>query len=135
MNKLIPRGFSMFNFKKLFVGVLFSIVLSFVLLAAAAGCIVKLGLVSDAAAGTVGLIVGVAALCVAGMVTARWAGERGLIYGVFVSALYSVVFLVFLFIPGCNIDWRTVLIRIAAYFVSGALGGVLGVNRTQHIRF
>ncbi len=135
MNKLIPRGFSMFNFKKLFIGVLFAIVLSSVLLAAAAACIVKLGLPSDAAAGTVGLIVGMAALCIAGVVTALWASERGLIYGVLVSALYSVLFLIVGFILSCNMDLRTVCVRIAAYLVSGALGGILGVNRTQHIRF
>ena len=135
MNNLIPRGFSMLNFKKLITGSLLAVALSAVLLMAAAFCVKKVGLPSDAVAGTLGLAAGAVAVFAGSVVTAMWAGEKGLLYGVLLSVLVSAVYIaVGVFV--CNeIEYAAVSVRVAAFLVSGALGGVLGVNRTQHIRF
>lgn len=72
----------MLNFKKLFLGFLFSVLFSAVLIAVCAFMILKLGfLPSEPILGTAAAVIGGVSVFASAFLAARLAGEKGLLHG------------------------------------------------------
>ncbi|MBC7343365.1 MAG: TIGR04086 family membrane protein [Clostridia bacterium] len=63
-----------------------------------------------------------------GFVAARTTGERGLVQGVAVGALYTIVIVVIALVigPG-NLDLTASLVRAGCSVFGGGIGGILGI--------
>ena len=78
----------MLNFKKLFLGLLFSVLFSAVLIAVCAFMILKLGfLPSEPILGTAAAAIGGVSVFASAFLAARLAGEKGLLHGLVLCAL------------------------------------------------
>lgn len=63
-----------------------------------------------------------------GFIAARAAGERGLVQGISVGALYTGVIMVIALVIGAeNLDATAGLLRLGCSLFGGGLGGILGV--------
>ena len=118
---LFQGAFSMLNFKKLFLGLLFSVLFSAVLIAVCAFMILKLGfLPSEPILGTAAAAIGGVSVFASAFLAARLAGEKGLLHGLVLYANMRIVLLV---------------IRSVIFVICSVCGGVMGVNRDEKIRF
>lgn len=83
----------MLNFKKLFLGLLFSVLFSAVLIAVCAFMILKLGfLPSEPILGTAAAVIGGVSVFASAFLAARLAGEKGLLHGLVLGTLYAVFY-------------------------------------------
>ena len=83
----------MLNFKKLFLGFLFSVLFSAVLIAVCAFMILKLGfLPSEPILGTAAAVIGGVSVFASAFLAARLAGEKGLLHGLVLGTLYAVFY-------------------------------------------
>ena len=114
----------MLNFKKLFLGLLFSVLFSAVLIAVCAFMILKLGfLPSEPILGTAAAAIGGVSVFASAFLAARLAGEKGLLHGLVLGMLYANMRIVLL------------VIRSVIFVICSVCGGVMGVNRDEKIRF
>ena len=93
----------MLQIKKLLFGLVASLVLTVALLAAFSALILKLGALPGEIAGTIALAVGCVSVFAAAFFTARIAGEKGLLHGLVLAAVY-----VFLYLA---VSWRCMPMR------------------------
>ena len=66
---------------------------------------------------------------------ARIAGEKGLLHGLVLAAVYVFLYLAVSLALYADADIAAVGVRTAAILLCGALGGVLGVGKKSKIRF
>ena len=81
-------SFSMLQIKKLLFGLVASLALTAALLAAFSALILKLGALPGEIAGTIALAIGCVSVFAAAFFTARIAGEKGLLHGLVLAAVY-----------------------------------------------
>ena len=125
----------MLNFKKLFLGLLFSVLFSAVLIAVCAFMILKLGfLPSEPILGTAAAIGGVSVFASA-FLAARLAGEKGLLHGLVLGTLYAVFYVAISVMLYANMRIVLLVIRSVIFVICSVCGGVMGVNRDEKIRF
>ena len=126
----------MLQIKKLLFGLVASLALTAALLAAFSALILKLGALPGEIAGTIALAIGCVSVFAAAFFTARIAGEKGLLHGLILAAVYVFLYLaVSLALYADAADIAAVGVRTAAILLCGALGGVLGVGKKSKIRF
>ncbi len=125
----------MIKIKKLFLGFFFTLLILSIMLSLSSLCILKIGLPTGSAAGMIDMFCVGLAVSIGSFLTARWAGESGLIHGITLSAIISVLYIVLGAALNFSFELNVAIIRVVAFVACGALGGMLGVNRTQHIRF
>ena len=132
---LIPRGFSMLKMKKLIFGTALSIIVSLGLLMILAFAVDRSGMLPGRLSGTITVLSAATAVLLASVLTARLAGERGLLHGVTLAAIYCAVYVI-IGIVGFNstLDSLTA-IRISILLLCGAIGGVIGVSLQRPMRF
>ena len=132
---LIPRGFSMLKMKKLIFGTALSIIVSLGLLMILAFAVDRSGMLPGRLSGTITVLSAATAVLLASVLTARLAGERGLLHGFALAAIYSAVYVI-IGIVGFNstLDSLTA-IRISILLLCGAIGGVIGVSLQRPMRF
>ena len=119
----------MLNFKKLFLGLLFSVLFSAVLIAVCAFMILKLGfLPSEPILGTAAAAIGGVSVFASAFLAARLAGEKGLLHGLVLGTLYAVFYV-------ANMRIVLLVIRSVIFVICSVCGGVMGVNRDEKIRF
>ena len=122
----------MLNFKKLFLGLLFSVLFSAVLIAVCAFMILKLGFLPS------GPILGTAAavsVFASAFLAARLAGEKGLLHGLVLGTLYAVFYVAISVMLYANMRGVLLVIRSVIFVICSVCGGVMGVNRDEKIRF
>ena len=125
----------MLNFKKLFLGFLFSVLCSAVLIAVCAFMILKLGfLLSESILGTAAAASGVSVFASA-FLAARLAGEKGLLHGLVLGTLYAVFYVAISVMLYANMRAVLLAIRSVIFVICSVCGGVMGVNRDEKIRF
>ena len=125
----------MLNFKKLFLGLLFSVLFSAVLIAVCAFMILKLGfLPSEPILGTAAAVIGGVSVFASAFLAARLAGEKGLLHGLVLGTLYAV-FYVAISVMLANMRVALLVIRSVIFVICSVCGGVMGVNRDEKIRF
>lgn len=125
----------MLNFKKLFLGFLFSVLFSAVLIAICAFMILKLGfLPSEPILGTAAAVIGGVSVFASAFLAARLAGEKGLLHGLVLGTLYAV-FYVAISVMLANMRVALLVIRSVIFVICSVCGGVMGVNRDEKIRF
>ena len=110
----------MLQIKKLLFGLVASLALTAALLAAFSALILKLGALPGE---------------IAAFFTARIAGEKGLLHGLVLAAVYVFLYLAVSLALYADADIAAVGVRTAAILLCGALGGVLGVGKKNKIRF
>ena len=121
----------MLNFKKLFLGFLFSVLFSVVLIAVCAFMILKLGLLpSEPILGTAAAVIGGVSVFASAFLAARLAGEKGLLHG-----LYAVFYVAISVMLYANMRVVLLVIRSVIFVICSVCGGVMGVNRDEKIRF
>ncbi len=125
----------MLQMKKLLFGLLGAVLLSVVLLSATALVILKTGSLPEGAAGTAALVVGCLSVFPAALWTARLAGEKGMLHGVALAAMYLFLYLAVSLAFYTEANIVAIGIRAAAFLLSGALGGMIGVGMKRKIRF
>lgn len=125
----------MLQIKKLLFGLVASLALTAALLAAFSALILKLGALPGEIAGTIALAIGCISVFAAAFFTARIAGEKGLLHGLVLAAVYVFLYLAVSLALYADADIVAVGVRTAAILLCGALGGVLGVGKKSKIRF
>ena len=125
----------MLKIKKVALGVMCSALMNILLISTASLAVLKLGLPSCSLAGTIDLIGACISIFIASILAARWAGVSGWLHGIVVAVLHSALCAVTVFFICNAISLNIFLMRFSAFVLSGALGGMIGVNRAQHIRF
>ena len=129
---LFQGAFSMLNFKKLFLGFLFSVLFSAVLIAVCAFMILKLGfLPSEPILGTAAAVIGGVSVFASAFLAARLAGEKGLLHG----TLYAVFYVAISVVLYANMRVVLLVIRSVIFVICSVCGGVTGVNRDEKVRF
>ena len=124
----------MLNFKKLFLGLLFSVLFSAVLIAVCAFMILKLGfLPSGPILGTA--VIGGVSVFASAFLAARLAGEKGLLHGLVLGTLYAVFYVAISVMLYANMRGVLLVIRSVIFVICSVCGGVMGVNRDEKIRF
>ncbi len=126
----------MLNFKKLFLGFLFSVLFSVVLIAVCAFMILKLGLLpSEPILGTAAAVIGgVLRFCFRFPCGAP-RGEKGLLHGLVLGTLYAVFYVAISVMLYANMRVVLLVIRSVIFVICSVCGGVMGVNRDEKIRF
>lgn len=135
MNKLIPRGFSMLKIKKLVIGTVLSVSGTAVILSLLSGVMVKTGMFSGQLAGTLTVAGCGAVLLVCALLTARLAGERGLLHGTLLAIVYSAAYAAGAYLLCGCVPAAQLLTGIAVFLLCGMIGGVIGVSLKRKIRF
>ena len=135
MNKLIPRGFSMLKIKNVVIGSTLALAGSIGIFSLLSFILLKTGLLSCQIAGTITAIGAGAALFTAAILTARWAGEKGLLHGSAVSVIYCTVYVILTFLLCKEFSLVLLLTRIVIFVLCGASGGVIGVGGKKSVRF
>lgn len=125
----------MVQIKKLLFGVLLSAFLTVLLFALLAGIAVQLGLFSAAVSGTLTSAAGGIAVFVAAFVTARLAGEKGLVHGAILASVYAFAFVAVVLLLSSQVIPAALAVRAAIFLLCGALAGILGVSKKQKVRF
>lgn len=126
----------MLNFKKLFLGLLFSVLLSAVLIAACAFVILKLGfLPSEPILGTAAAVIGGVSVFTSAFLTARRAGEKGLLHGLVLGVLYAIFCVAVSVMLYANMQVAPLVIRSVIFVICSVCGGVMGVNKDEKVRF
>lgn len=125
----------MLNFKKLFLGLLFSVLFSAVLIAVCAFMILKLGfLPSEPILGTAAAAIGGVSVFASAFLAARLAG-KGLLHGLALGTLYAVFYVAISVMLYANMRIVLLVIRSVIFVICSVCGGVMGVNRDEKIRF
>lgn len=133
---LFQGAFSMLNFKKLFLGLLFSVLFSAVLIAVCAFMILKLGfLPSEPILGTAAAVIGGVSVFASAFLAARLAEEKGLLHGLVLGTLYAVFYVAISVMLYANMRVVLLVIRNVIFVICSVCGGVMGVNRDEKIRF
>ena len=119
----------MLKFKKICIGVSISIAVFAAAVAVASLCIVKTGSLPNT--GTAAFIVTI--LCGAAAFAGAWsaartAGERGLLHGAFIGAVCTAVYIAAVMMK-CSVLSAVTAVRVLLFMLSGAAGGVTGVNK------
>lgn len=125
----------MLQIKKTAVGILLSVVLTCVLLAGASLLVLRSGSLPGKWCGMISTIVGGVSVLTASIITAKIAGEKGMIQGIVISAVYAALFCAAVFIGTKSADVLPILLRAAAFLLCGAVGGVAGVGQKAKIKF
>ena len=126
----------MLDFKKLFLGLLLSVLFSAVLIAVCAFMILKLGfLPSGSILGTAAAAIGGVSAFASAFLAARLAGEKGLLHGLVLGMLYAVFYVAISVMLYANMRVALLVIRSVIFVICGVCGGVMGVNRDEKIRF
>ena len=124
----------MLNFKKLFLGLLFSVLFSAVLIAVCAFMILKLGfLPPEPILGTAAAVIG--GVFASAFLAVRLAGEKGLLHGLVLGTLYAVFYVAISVMLYANMRVVLLVIRSVIFVICSVCGGVMGVNRDEKIRF
>lgn len=80
-------------------------------------------------------VIACAAVFLGGLLSSMLLKERGLINGVIVAVIFSVIlFGVSIFVFETELGFSA-LTKFAAILMSGILGGILGVNRKSRVKF
>lgn len=80
-------------------------------------------------------VIACAAVLLGGLLSSMLLKERGLINGVIVAVIFSVIlFGVSIFVFETELG-LSALTKFAAILMSGILGGILGVNRKSRVKF
>ena len=127
----------MLNFKKLFLGLLFSVLFSAVLIAVCAFMILKLGFLPSELPilGTAAAAIGGVSVFASAFLAARLAGEKGLLHGLVLGTLYAVFYVAISVMLYANMRIVLLVIRSVIFVICSVCGGVMGVNRDEKIRF
>lgn len=126
----------MLNFKKLFLGLLFSVLFSAVLIAVCAFMILKLGfLPSGPILGTAAAVIGGVSVFASAFLAAHLAGEKGLLHGLVLGMLYAVFYVAISVMLYANMRVVPLVIRSVILVICSVCGGVMGVNRDEKVRF
>lgn len=127
----------MLNFKKLFLGFLFSVLFSAVLIAVCAFMILKLGfLPSEPILGTAAAVIGGVSVFASAFLAARLGGgKKGLLHGPVLGTLYAVSYVTISVMLYANMRVVLLVIRSVIFVICSVCGGVMGVNRDEKIRF
>ena len=126
----------MLNFKKLFLGLLFSVLFSAVLIAVCAFMMLKLGfLPSEPILGTTAAAIGGVSVFASAFLAARLAGEKGLLHGLVLGTLYAAFYVAMSVMLYASIQIAPLVIRSVIFAICSVCGGVMGVNRDEKIRF
>ena len=126
----------MLNFKKLFLGLLFSVLFSAVLITVCAFMILKLGfLPSGPILGTAAAVIGGVSVFASAFLAARLAGEKGLLHGLVLGTLYAAFYVAMSVMLYASIQIAPLVIRSVIFAICSVCGGVMGVNRDEKIRF
>lgn len=126
----------MLNFKKLFLGLLFSVLFSAVLITVCAFMILKLGfLPSEPILGTATAVIGGVSVFASAFLAARLAGEKGLLYGLVLGTLYTAFYVAMSVMLYANMQVTSLVIRSVIFVICSICGGVVGVNRDEKVRF
>ena len=128
----------MLNFKKLFLGLLFSVLFSAVLIAVCAFMILKLGFLprsEEPILGTAAAAIGGVSVFASAFLAARLAGKKGLLHGLVLGTLYAVFYVAISVMLYANMRVVLLVIRSVIFVICSVCGGVMGVNRDEKIRF
>lgn len=126
----------MLNFKKLFLGLLLSVLLSTVLIAVCAFVILKLGfLPSDPILSTAAAVIGGISVFASAVLMTHRVGEKGLMHGLVLGTLYAVFYVAISVMLYANMRVVLLVIRSVIFVICSVCGGVMGVNRDEKIRF
>lgn len=126
----------MLNFKKLFLGLLLSVLLSTVLIAVCAFVILKLGfLPSDPILSTAAAVIGGVSVFASAVLMTHRVGEKGLLHGLVLGVLYAILFVAVSIMLHANMQIVQVVIRSVIFAICSVCGGVMGVNKAEKVRF
>lgn len=119
----------------LLVAVLTMSAASILLLLLAALVLAKTGSLYKAFLPVIATVIGCVAVLLGALASAAAAGEKGWIVGLLCAALFAVCIAV---PSGLALETAFTAgsaAKLAALFLSGAIGGILGVNRKQKMKF
>ena len=125
----------MLKIKKLVFGLSLSVILTATLLALFSFVIVRMGVLPGAVSGTLSMAAGAVGALLAAIMTAHWAGEKGLIHGAVLAGGYSVLYALLSIIFCEDAQLSVLAVRVVIYLLCGALGGIIGVSRKNKIEF
>ena len=129
MYKLIPRGFFMLKFKKIILGLIASAAAMFLMLCICAAVMIKIGLLSDSISVPAVAIFSAVSAFIGAWLSARTAGERGLLHGSVVSVVLCLAYLIPSLLLSQPIPNVSLLgLRCLPMLIAGSIGGILGVS-------
>ncbi|MBP3705130.1 MAG: TIGR04086 family membrane protein, partial [Clostridia bacterium] len=120
---------------KLVFGLLLSVVFTLVMLALISFSIVRMGVLPGTVSGTLSMAAGAVGALLAAIMTARWAGEKGLLHGAVLAGGYSILYALLSVIFCEDAQIPVLAVRAVIYLLCGALGGIIGVSRKNKIEF
>ena len=125
----------MLKIKKLVIGFILSVLGTAVVLSLLSWITLKTGLLSEKLSGTLTVVGAGVVLLVSALLAARSAGERGLLHGAMLSAVFSTVYTALAYILCRSVSVALVLTNIATFLLCGAIGGIIGVSAKRKIQF
>ena len=126
----------MLNFKKLLLVLVICLSLSAALIALSAFVLLKLGfLPNDSVLGTLAAVIGGISVFAASVITARCAGERGLLHGLVLGAVYTFLYVAVGIMIYADMQCTSAIIRSVIFVICSVCGGIIGVNKNEKVRF
>ena len=121
--------------KTVLFSVLLSFVVTFILIAIAALIISKVGVLPEKLLPVILLLLCCVSVGIGGYCTSLIMKEKGAFYGGVVAAIFTAVLAGVSLCISTKALGVTALWNICAVLLSGAIGGILGVNRKEKVRF
>lgn len=121
--------------KVIFFSLALSFVLSLALTAAAAMIVSKLGVLPQRSLAVMTTLLCCVSVMLGGYTASLILKERGILLGAMVAAAYVAVLIVVSFFAAPIVPQVSELGKAAAILLSGAIGGILAVNRKVKLKF
>ena len=121
--------------RAIIISMLFTVILSAGLLALLALIIGKMGTLPKQAIPVLTVIVSCAAVFAGSFIASLMLKEKGIVNGLIIAFLFSSIVLCIAFFTYEAEFGLSGLTKLAAIFLSGILGGILGVNRKNKVKF
>ncbi len=125
----------MSKIKKTAIGCAASILITTVLLLIASLAVLKIGKLPEKGGIMLSTVVYGISVLLASALTARMAGEKGLLHGLVVAAVYTAIYTAVVLSLAGTAGITDVILRALVILLSGAVGGIAGVNRKGKVKF
>lgn len=122
------------NIKGIIIGSIFAMVMCILLFLITAFALTKSGYIPDQFLSTVTIILSSISCLVGGFISGRVTRKTGLLVGVATGFILFFMQLVISLIMGELSPTMLILIKAAALMLSGAIGGILGVNKHEKVK-
>lgn len=121
--------------KSVIISLISMVVFSIILLFIASFIITKMGILPQSSLPIITTLISCLVVFLSGFISSLYMKEKGILFGLISASIYSLIIILCTLVLSENILGVSAIGRIVAIFISGAMGGIIGVNRKSKIKF